>query len=350
MKPATKIALAVSAATATVGLVATPAFAASYDWSNITVGDFTWSPYESELLPDELTGTTYDDGFDSNSFNVWDDTGAIDYTAVECANPQISEPGDTAGGQLITCDTFDIVDSNSDVVLTAKPEFRIFADGNLGRYFVTLSNPTSSAVPYSWEWDSNFGEGTVWETEYQNGSSPDATEDNWLVSNGDSGSTLPVTLAFGSADGTDRAEVIQVSSDDVNIWSDNDDSEQKELAAGNTVSYAMFIYSNDISSNTISELITLWENSTTTFGGPGGTINPTSVAETATPYATLFASSPCGEYVANWGHTTEDCAPEPELPNTGTDSNLGIWATVAGLITAVGVAGVVMSRRRQSRA
>ena len=350
-----------------VVLGATAAFAASaYDWSLIEVDDITIHPYENFLLPGEMGfdddgADTLSDALDDNIFAFWNDVvgEAVPYTAVQCNNPMV-DTSDSSGDSVITCDAFVLRDAGGDPTgLEATPQLRVWADKALTRYVVTLENTSSAAIDYSWEWWVNYGdrdstyatsaefpftgdggafsfdeaelseEGAYWSQ------SPGAPRFDLDDPSTDRITDLPSTIAWGNVIGGAGAENRQSDSDDVVVWNSADEGQELTLAAGESISFAVFNYAANMSAfvdnaepfngeipiaNFDAAMEFLYTQSTAVFGGSGSDF----VDAAAVPCDDLFVGVNASD-IANW-----DCSTTTTPASAGGTSVPGIFLTVAG--------------------
>jgi LPXTG-motif cell wall-anchored protein len=387
-----KIFRSIAAVTSLVLLSSTTAFAVGdYDWSSITVDDITVYPHDNYLLPDEMDFRTdiessLGDALDDNEFAIWNDDNEdlMPHQRIRCNNPMIDAPDDSLDS-VITCDAYPLLNiGDTPTGLEATPQLRVWSDKALTRYVVTLENTTEESIEYSWEWFIDFGSGdarhaTSSEFPYLSDSDEYTLNETDLVDEGahwsmspgapneSMMSDLPSTIAWGDVAGGLGAEFIYVNSDEVYIWNDNEnDGEQLTLAAGESVSFAVFNYAANMTDFYDTEDLTdevpranfdaameyLFASSTAVFGGSGsGLIAP----ETAVPCDDLFVGVNASD-IANWdcGYSnlgsTPAAAPAatttPKLATTGANVE---WLMVAGLLAVIAGAGfLTLSRRKRT--
>jgi LPXTG-motif cell wall-anchored protein len=390
-----KILTSITAGVASVALGSTAAFASNYDFSDFTVDDIRIE-LSAGLLPDEFNfspgvSSDLDDALDENTFAFWNDSdnALMPYQEVRCINPTIDTP-DSSGDSVISCDPSQLSDDqDSPVGLEATPELRVWSDKALTRYVVTLENTSEASIEYSWEWNVDFGSGDAFyatSSEFPfSGYDQDvqleeadlaALGAHWSISPGDPDRVingdepplmirdLPSTIAWGNVVGGFGAENLDVSSDEIYLWNNDDDEQgQLSLEPGESISFAVFnfatsmraVYGTDPLAGDLpiakfdAAMEALYEASTAVFGGSGGGL----VSETAVPCDELFVGVNSSE-IANWDCSTSEApittpvtAPAPPtLAKTGADFQ---WLLVSGLTAAVvGSSLLAISRRKRT--
>lgn len=336
MKLTTKIALGAGAAIASAVLVVTPAMAAAYNWDDdITVNSFTYDLSEATPMASDIYFGTYDDTLDGQNFEITTDDFNANTEAIDCANPQLNDAADSSGDKILSCDAYDVLG------LTLKPEMRIYANGQLTRMSVDITNKTAAPIGFQWQYYIGIGDSdVVWSAEHPAGTgSLDPAVDNWATAFGDGDAGAPVSYMWGGPNGGDRANNWDTdSSDEGYFWTDT----KFELAPTQVVTYAFFTFVQTSAEATDVTRKALWEATTPLFGGPGGDIVLLSVPAADPNYDTLLVG--LDNCVANF----DLCTFVPTLPDTGVSENAGIWAASAALIAGLGVAAVFMARRRKA--
>ncbi len=317
-------------------LVAAPALAAPYSFTNIVVGSFEWETGYTYLAPIDIFFGDYDDTLDDQTFEVTVDDFA-DSETVECSMPDLATATDGSGDQIVTCDAMEAPGAEG---LTVKPSLRIFASGQLARYAIDVTNSSTAPLGFQWRYYLDIGSSDiVWQSEgARGGNTVDMELDNWATAAGDDNEGAPVSYAWGGPNGADRASSWEEDSNDEGyFWT----TEAYELQPNETVTYAFFNFVQTSAEATDLTRLALWEATAPVFGSPGGEVELTAVSAADPDYSTLLVG--LDNCVANWNLCTE---PAPVLPDTGVDGNTGLWAAIAGLIAGIGVISVFAVRRR----
>lgn len=356
-------------------LVASPATAAPYGSGDVVdIGDYSW---QVEGYPFGVLETQFNDG--TNSFdNAWDDgisSGAYfsifddfgpSWNLFTCTGGDLSAP-DTNGDVVITCDV-----NNTDIGLLIEGDIRLYGEGDLARHVYTVSNPTSSAIEYSWEYYIEFGETELRATTAQ----PTLANNGYVDSDFWAYNFSPLTLnslsVWGQPDSAINHE--RVSSDrdhQLWAWNDGDDGSQLVLDPGASSTYVFFqkvdlpgtiatrdslgssATSDPVDGSVASEPAANPASDATVRveGNVGFEFRPANaaaiqgaLAEFAVFDGRLSRGLPAGVEVANWKLPVA----APELAETGSDDTAGLIVLIlGGALVALGFAFQSISLRRR---
>lgn len=385
---------AVLAAGALAVTAATPAQAVAFDLDNdgIRLEPYTWNissaPFGVASASYSMGGQSYTDAFDSTVFSTWveDENNETLTTPSQllCLNAQLSE-ADTDGDVTISCDPTGAVAG-----LEMQGEMRLYAEGDLMRTLVTVSNPTTETLEFSWSLTVDFFGGTdqrATSTTPSLGDHAATAADSWAYNA--QAASLNSLLAWGLPGASAPVEwVREYDSSTVVLVSDRDvDGEQFALAAGESVSFAFFHKLDAVGTTASRQEFTETAlpvqepadpepadteptgteptDSEPTDSEPTDTeptdteptdTEPTGAGSSADAIAAVAAEFstfsgrlsrglPEGVLVANWEHVTP--ADEPELAETGSDAGVSSALVImASSLMGLGVVLLIVRRLR----
>lgn len=345
--------IATTAATASLALasvlIAAPALAVPYVDANIVIGDYTWDINQEQFeindtqYYNETTSVDLVDAWDDSSFTVWDDEVSATSDEVDCLTADLAA-ADSNGDIVISC-----ADEMLAVGISAAAEIRLYGEGDLARFLVTLTNDTDDAIDYSWQYYVDFGNTNYRATSGTPtlGENAYADSDFWVYNDQTGGFDAAVVWGVDGA-AVQHEQVDDSSNDQLYIWSDADDDSQNTLAAGDSITFVFFQKVDAVNSVDLAP---------DAAPASGDVVEPAVIADPATFMAEF--SSLSGRLargidpslnVGNWLDADEPAdGEEPELAATGASAqSLGLG--IAGGLTLLLGAGLLALRttRRSS--
>jgi len=316
-----------TAATASVALIAGPAVAAPFvnPTDGIVINGTTWA----FSAVDSLDGFGFleftadgggSNGFDFTQFAIQTRTSGGEL-ALNCDNADLSVAANL--DRVITCDPQDIAE------LTITPSVRIAAEGDLARFYVSITNPTENAVDYAYTYYADLGDGSQRIT--SSGDTSFEVNDVWMVNDQSGAGEQSGGFAWGLPD---AAQPVAVGYNG-NFYSaqGQPDAGQQALAIapGATINLAFY----HLLPNTL-------------VADPTGMENLiTSMSEFSTFDSRLTAGLPGGTVVANWATvpaSLEEPTADAVLAATGVNATAPALGALALVLMGLLALGVVRRR------